>query len=101
MFCQKMSTNCFCLHVFSQDWFGKSDPYLEIFREQGPGRHVLIHKTEVVKNTLNPHWRVFKLTMQALSGGNMDSSLLVSETVACVVVIWKLCVIAVKLVDVI
>jgi len=60
-----------------KDWFGKSDPYLEIFREQGPGRHVLIHKTEVVKNTLNPHWRVFKLTMQALSGGNMDSSLLI------------------------
>jgi len=58
-----------------KDFFGKSDPYLEIFRETGAGSNVLIHKTNVVKNTLNPTWQKFRLSMQALSGGNLDTKL--------------------------
>ena len=68
----------FFKHVFIQDFFGKSDPYLEIFRETGAGSNVLIHKTNVVKNTLNPTWQKFRLSMQALSGGNLDTKLTVS-----------------------
>jgi len=61
-----------------KDFFGKSDPYLEIFRETGVGsNNVLIHKTNVVKNTLNPTWQKFKLSMQALSAGNLDTKLII------------------------
>jgi len=60
-----------------KDWFGKSDPYLEIYREDSLGDKILLHKTEVIKNTLNPTWRKFSISMQSLSRGNIDTAILV------------------------
>ncbi|XP_062847488.1 copine-3 isoform X2 [Trichomycterus rosablanca] len=55
----------------NKDFFGKSDPYLEFYRQNESGWQ-LAHRTEVVKNNLNPCWRPFKIPLQSLCGGDMD-----------------------------
>ncbi|MCI4374414.1 hypothetical protein PGIGA_G00005920 [Pangasianodon gigas] len=54
-----------------KDFFGKSDPYLEFYRQMDSGWQ-LAHRTEVVKNNLNPCWRPFKIPLQSLCGGDME-----------------------------
>ncbi|XP_051543228.1 copine-3-like isoform X3 [Myxocyprinus asiaticus] len=54
-----------------KDFFGKSDPYLEFYRQTGTGWQ-LAHRTEVVKKNLNPSWRPFKIPLQSLCGGDME-----------------------------
>jgi len=46
-----------------KDFFGKSDPYYEIFRSTEGGKFVLVHRSEVIQNTLNPSW--VQLTLPA------------------------------------
>ncbi|XP_020778827.2 copine-3-like isoform X1 [Boleophthalmus pectinirostris] len=55
----------------NKDLFGKSDPYLEFFKQTETGWQ-LAHRTEVVKNNLNPSWRPFRIPLQSLCGGDMD-----------------------------
>ncbi|KAM4606381.1 copine-3-like isoform 1-T2 [Polymixia lowei] len=57
----------------NKDFFGKSDPYLEFFKLTETGWQ-LAHRTEVVKNNLNPTWRPFRIPLQSLCGGDMDKS---------------------------
>ena len=37
-----------------KDFFGKSDPYMEISRENLDGTWNAVHRTEVINNNLNP-----------------------------------------------
>lgn len=53
-----------------KDFFGKSDPYLEFQRSNEDGSFTVVHRTEVVKNTLNPTWQPFTLSVQALCNGD-------------------------------
>nr|XP_039264884.1 copine-3-like isoform X2 [Styela clava]XP_039264885.1 copine-3-like isoform X3 [Styela clava] len=62
-------------HLDKKDFFGKSDPYLEIFRQASDGRWLLAHRSEIIKNTLNPVWKPFKISLLTLCGGNYDSKL--------------------------
>ncbi|XP_028818181.1 copine-3 isoform X1 [Denticeps clupeoides] len=55
----------------NKDFFGKSDPYLEFYRQIETGWQ-LAHRTEVVKNNLNPSWRPFKIPLQSLCGGDLE-----------------------------
>uniref|UniRef100_A0A8C6TBL1 Copine III n=1 Tax=Neogobius melanostomus TaxID=47308 RepID=A0A8C6TBL1_9GOBI len=55
----------------NKDLFGKSDPYLEFFKQTETGWQ-LAHRTEVVKNNLNPTWKAFRIPLQSLCGGDMD-----------------------------
>nr|XP_020464521.1 copine-3 isoform X1 [Monopterus albus] len=55
----------------NKDLFGKSDPYLEFYRQTETGWQ-LAHRTEVVKNNLNPTWRPFRISLQSLCGGEME-----------------------------
>ncbi|XP_012679621.1 copine-3 isoform X1 [Clupea harengus] len=55
----------------NKDFFGKSDPYLEFYRQMESGWQ-LAHRTEVVKNNLNPCWRPFRIPLQSLCGDDMD-----------------------------
>ncbi|KAM9487806.1 copine-3 isoform 2-T2 [Clarias gariepinus] len=55
----------------NKDFFGKSDPYLEFYRQTESGWQ-LAHRTEVVKNNLNPCWKPFKIPLQSLCGGDME-----------------------------
>ncbi|KAG8009344.1 Copine-3 [Nibea albiflora] len=54
-----------------KDFFGKSDPFLEFYKQTETGWQ-LAHRTEVVKNTLNPTWRPFRIPMQSLCGGDVE-----------------------------
>ncbi|ESO08587.1 hypothetical protein HELRODRAFT_190776 [Helobdella robusta] len=54
-----------------KDLLGKSDPYLEFSRRTKEGTFQLVHRTEVVKNDLNPRWRAFEIKSSKLSGGNI------------------------------
>uniref|UniRef100_A0AAY4A3X4 C2 domain-containing protein n=1 Tax=Denticeps clupeoides TaxID=299321 RepID=A0AAY4A3X4_9TELE len=61
----------------NKDFFGKSDPYLEFYRQIETGWQ-LAHRTEVVKNNLNPSWRPFKIPLQSLCGGDLEKPIKVS-----------------------
>uniref|UniRef100_A0A6Q2X1Q3 Copine-3 n=1 Tax=Esox lucius TaxID=8010 RepID=A0A6Q2X1Q3_ESOLU len=61
----------FLIDLNIQDFFGKSDPYLEFYKQTETGWQ-LAHRTEVVKNNLNPTWKPFRIPLQSLCGGEMD-----------------------------
>ena len=61
-----------------KDFFGKSDPYLEISRSTESGQYTVIHRTEVVRNNLNPQWNKFSLPVQTLCNGDYHRDLLFS-----------------------
>uniref|UniRef100_A0A8C2WCW5 Copine 1 n=1 Tax=Chinchilla lanigera TaxID=34839 RepID=A0A8C2WCW5_CHILA len=52
-----------------KDFLGKSDPFLEFFR-QGDGKWHLVYRSEVIKNNLNPTWKRFSVPLQHLCGGD-------------------------------
>uniref|UniRef100_A0A8C9W1I4 Copine III n=1 Tax=Scleropages formosus TaxID=113540 RepID=A0A8C9W1I4_SCLFO len=64
----------------NKDFFGKSDPYLEFYKQTETAWQ-LAHRTEVVKNNLNPTWRPFQIPLQSLCGGDMDKPIKVSGLV--------------------
>ena len=57
------------------DWFGKSDPFIEICRSTESNQYILVHRTEVIKNTLNPDWKPFPISNRSLSNGDDDRDL--------------------------
>uniref|UniRef100_A0A8C3ALX4 Copine-3 n=1 Tax=Cyclopterus lumpus TaxID=8103 RepID=A0A8C3ALX4_CYCLU len=64
-----------------KDFFGKSDPFLEFYKQAGTGWQ-LAHRTEVVKNNLNPTWRPFRIPMQSLCGGDVEKSIKLDSAAA-------------------
>jgi hypothetical protein len=60
-----------------KDWFGKSDPFLAFYKVNEDGSYTVAHRTEVIKNTLNPTWKPFSLPVRVLCGGDYDRSILV------------------------
>uniref|UniRef100_A0A665VTL6 Copine III n=1 Tax=Echeneis naucrates TaxID=173247 RepID=A0A665VTL6_ECHNA len=68
----------------NKDFFGKSDPYLEFYKATGTAWQ-LAHRTEVVKNNLNPTWRPFRIPLQSLCGGDMDKPIKVNRDPCCFV----------------
>ncbi|XP_057559935.1 copine-1 isoform X2 [Hippopotamus amphibius kiboko] len=52
-----------------KDFLGKSDPFLEFFR-QGDGKWHLAYRSEVIKNNLNPTWKRFSVPLQHFCGGD-------------------------------
>ncbi|XP_031419862.1 copine-8 [Clupea harengus] len=55
-----------------KDFFGKSDPFLVFYRSNVDGSFTISHKTEVVKNTLDPVWQAFKIPVRVLCNGDYD-----------------------------
>ncbi|XP_029390896.1 copine-9 isoform X5 [Mus pahari] len=77
--CRDIATMQLCANKLDKkDFFGKSDPFLVFYRsnEDGtflpPSRFTICHKTEVVKNTLNPVWQPFSIPVRALCNGDYD-----------------------------
>ena len=58
-----------------KDFFGLSDPYLEISRSTESNQYVIVHRTEVIKNNLNPKWKQFQLEVKSLCNGDYDRDL--------------------------
>ncbi|XP_068437928.1 copine-3-like isoform X2 [Clinocottus analis] len=48
-----------------------SDPFLEFYKQTETGWQ-LAHRTEVVKNNLNPLWRPFRISLRSLCGGDVE-----------------------------
>uniref|UniRef100_A0A8C7R5K3 Copine-2 n=1 Tax=Oncorhynchus mykiss TaxID=8022 RepID=A0A8C7R5K3_ONCMY len=58
-----------------KDFFGKSDPYLEFHKQGDDGKWMLVHRTEVIKNTLDPVWKPFTVPLISLCDGDVDRSI--------------------------
>ncbi|XP_072259747.1 copine-1 isoform X2 [Pyxicephalus adspersus] len=61
-----------------KDFLGKSDPFLELYRQGDGGSWQLAYRTEVVKNNLNPCWKKFSVPLQSLCGGDLNKPIKVS-----------------------
>uniref|UniRef100_A0A672MGX5 Copine 4 n=1 Tax=Sinocyclocheilus grahami TaxID=75366 RepID=A0A672MGX5_SINGR len=55
-----------------KDFFSKSDPFLEIYRENDDNTQQLVHRTETVMNNLNPAWKTFKTSLNSLCSGDHE-----------------------------
>ncbi|XP_069699446.1 copine-8-like [Periplaneta americana] len=62
-------------HLDRKDWFGRSDPFLELYKVGEDGEYCVVHRTEVIKWTLNPNWKPFTIPVRSLCGGDMDRSI--------------------------
>ena len=61
-----------------KDFNGKSDPYLIFSKSTGEGEQWIgVHKTEVIKNTLNPVWKPFEISEQKLCNFDRNKPILV------------------------
>ncbi|MBN3285758.1 CPNE2 protein, partial [Polyodon spathula] len=58
-----------------KDFFGKSDPYLEFHKQGDDGKWMLVHRTEVIKNTLDPVWKPFSMPLISLCGGDVEKTI--------------------------
>uniref|UniRef100_A0A8P4KAK2 Copine-2 n=1 Tax=Dicentrarchus labrax TaxID=13489 RepID=A0A8P4KAK2_DICLA len=58
-----------------KDFFGKSDPYLEFHKQGEDGKWMLVHRTEVIKNTLDPAWKSFTVPLISLCNGDVDRNI--------------------------
>ena len=65
-------------HVDKKDLFGKSDPYVVISKDNN-GLKSVVYKTEVIKNTLDPIWRVCALLLSLFLAVLMFLLLLFSQ----------------------
>ncbi|XP_059573099.1 copine-5 isoform X3 [Alligator mississippiensis] len=74
--CRDVATMQFCANKLDKkDFFGKSDPFMVFFRSNEDGTFTICHKTEVVKNTLNPVWQAFSIPVRALCNGDYDRTI--------------------------
>uniref|UniRef100_A0A3B5LCK2 Copine Va n=1 Tax=Xiphophorus couchianus TaxID=32473 RepID=A0A3B5LCK2_9TELE len=63
--CRDYATMQFCANKLDKkDFFGKSDPFMVFYRSNEDGTFTICHKTEVVKNTLNPVWEPFSIPVR-------------------------------------
>ncbi|XP_030229890.1 copine-9 [Gadus morhua] len=71
--CRDIATMQLCANKLDKkDFFGKSDPFLVFYRSNEDGTFTICHKTEVIKNNLNPVWQSFTLPVRALCNGDYD-----------------------------
>ncbi|PAV88527.1 hypothetical protein WR25_07907, partial [Diploscapter pachys] len=60
-----------------KDFFGKSDPFLDIYRIRDDNNRQLAHRTEVIKRNLNPEWKMFEVNVKLLCEGDVNKDFLV------------------------
>jgi len=58
-----------------KDFLGKSDPFFIISRQTGNAQWTVVFESEVIKNTLNPNWKVMSMAVQKLCNGDYDRQL--------------------------
>ncbi|XP_063221312.1 copine-8-like isoform X2 [Bacillus rossius redtenbacheri] len=56
-------------------WFSKSDPFLVLSKVTESGAYTVVHRTEVVKRSLDPRWRKFSIPVRLLCNGDYDRSI--------------------------
>nr|KAG5706039.1 hypothetical protein BaRGS_028148 [Batillaria attramentaria] len=74
--CKEIATMHFkATNLDKKDFFGKSDPFLVFNRANEDGSFTVVHRTEVIKNTLNPTWKPFTVPVRLLCNGDYDRSI--------------------------
>uniref|UniRef100_A0A670YGA3 Copine-2 n=1 Tax=Pseudonaja textilis TaxID=8673 RepID=A0A670YGA3_PSETE len=58
-----------------KDLFGKSDPFLEFYKQGDDGKWMLVHRTEVIKYTLDPVWKPFTVPLISLCDGDTEKQI--------------------------
>uniref|UniRef100_A0A915C0C5 C2 domain-containing protein n=1 Tax=Parascaris univalens TaxID=6257 RepID=A0A915C0C5_PARUN len=75
---QSRETVVFALRALKLDkkqFFGRSDPFLQIYRTNDDGSSQLVHRTEVIPRSLHPEWKPFEVPMQQLCGSNRNRNI--------------------------
>ena len=62
-------------NVDKMDFFGKSDPYFIVYKEEGSNNWVQVYKSEIIKKTLDPFWKPFQLTSEEFCNRDYDLSI--------------------------
>ncbi|XP_060598331.1 copine-8-like isoform X1 [Ruditapes philippinarum] len=74
--CKEQVIMQFCAHKLDKkDFFGKSDPFLTFYRANEDGSYTVVHRTEVIKKTLNPTWKPMTVSVRSLCNGDYDRSI--------------------------
>lgn len=61
-----------------KDFFGKSDPFYEIYAEDpSSGSQAMVFRSEHIMKTLNPTWQPMSISLTALCNGDRDRPLLI------------------------
>ncbi|XP_019366540.1 PREDICTED: copine-1 isoform X1 [Gavialis gangeticus] len=55
-----------------KDFLGKSDPFLEFYKQSDSGPWQLVYRSEVIKNNTNPCWRRFSVPLHTFCGGDFS-----------------------------
>ncbi|KAG8228244.1 hypothetical protein J437_LFUL012216 [Ladona fulva] len=58
-----------------KNFLGKSDPFLVIMKAMETGDFVPVHKTEVIKGTVNPEWKRFVIPVRILCNADYDRTI--------------------------
>ncbi|XP_066950988.1 copine-8-like isoform X1 [Macrobrachium rosenbergii] len=58
-----------------KDFLGKSDPFLIFYRCNDASNYLPVHKTEVIKKTLNPVWKPIIVPARTLCAGDHNRSI--------------------------
>jgi len=59
----------------NKDFFGKSDPFLEISKANENNDYSVVFRSEVIQNNLNPVWKPFTMESRTLCNGDYDRTL--------------------------
>ena len=58
-----------------KDFFGSSDPFLVFSRSNEGGSYTVVHKSEHLKNNINPCWKAFLVSVRTLCNGDHDRNI--------------------------
>eukprot|EP00484_Ammonia_sp_Unknown_P019032 CAMPEP_0197029822 /NCGR_PEP_ID=MMETSP1384-20130603/9187_1 /TAXON_ID=29189 /ORGANISM="Ammonia sp." /LENGTH=636 /DNA_ID=CAMNT_0042459059 /DNA_START=16 /DNA_END=1922 /DNA_ORIENTATION=- len=59
------------------DWFGKIDPFFQIYRQTNDGQWASVYKSEHYKSTYKPNWKRFRIESRRLCHGDMNRPILI------------------------
>ncbi len=59
------------------DWFGKIDPFFQVYRSTNDGQWASVYKSEHYKKTYKPNWKRFKVETRRLCHGDMHRPILI------------------------
>eukprot|EP01080_Neovahlkampfia_damariscottae_P009874 gene9874-2196_t len=80
---QLVSMNCKASNLEKKDWWGSSDPFFDIIREQKNNQKeeepnfdgAAVYQSETIKKNLNPNWEPFGISAQKLCNNDFDRKL--------------------------
>ena len=58
-----------------KDLFGSSDPFMQFSRSNEGGGFTVVHRTEHIRNNVNPVWKKFTIPVRTLCNGDIDRNI--------------------------